>query len=31
MADRKLVAEKAWDKITSLTAAAMDIVAESAS
>ena len=31
MADRKLVAEKAWDKITSLTAAAMDIVAKSRS
>jgi 2-dehydro-3-deoxyphosphogluconate aldolase/(4S)-4-hydroxy-2-oxoglutarate aldolase len=31
MADRKLVAEKAWGKITSLTAAAMDIVANSQS
>jgi 2-dehydro-3-deoxyphosphogluconate aldolase/(4S)-4-hydroxy-2-oxoglutarate aldolase len=29
MADRKLVAEKAWGKITSLTAAAMAVVVES--
>jgi 2-dehydro-3-deoxyphosphogluconate aldolase/(4S)-4-hydroxy-2-oxoglutarate aldolase len=31
MADRKLVAEKAWSKITSLTAAAMEIVGKSRS
>jgi len=30
MADRKLVAEKAWDKITALTAEAMKIIAQSA-
>jgi 2-dehydro-3-deoxyphosphogluconate aldolase/(4S)-4-hydroxy-2-oxoglutarate aldolase len=28
MAERKLVAEKAWDKITALTAEAMKIIAQ---
>jgi hypothetical protein len=27
MAERKLVAEKSWDKITALTAAAMKLIA----
>jgi len=31
MADRKLIAEKSWNKITALTAEAMKVIAQSRS